>query len=83
MSILLDRIVLELVRSLVSSGRLALVEGAEPEALAEELRARMAEAPPFSQAGAVLGHAIEQSPLVEELYASDAEIIEALNGIGG
>ena len=83
MSILLDRILVELVESLVRSGGLALVPGADAAAVAEELRARMAEAPAFSQAGAVLGRALTESALVDEVYATDAEIIEALSELRG
>ncbi len=83
MSVLLDRIVGELVLTLVESGQLALVEGATVDELVAELRARMAEAPAFSQAGAVLGRALVQSPLVDDLYATDSEIIRALGALSG
>lgn len=82
MSVLLDHILNELVAGLIRSEQLILVEGSDPEALVAELRATMAEAPAFSQAGAVLGRALTDSPLVDELYASDAEILAALTETG-
>jgi len=82
MSVLLDHILAELVRELIRSERLVLVEGADPDALVAELRARMAEAPAFSQAGAVLGQALVESPLVDDLYASDADILATLSEVG-
>lgn len=82
MSLQMDRILSALVRELVDSHQLVLVDGADPDALASELRARMADAPPFQQAGGMLAGAMIESPLVDDLFASDEDIIQALNGIG-
>lgn len=83
MSVLLDRILGELVGELVREGQLRLVDGVDPEDLVQELRARMADAPAFSQAGPVLGAALTESELVDELYATDAEIVTALSALSG
>lgn len=83
MSVLLDRILGELVHRLVESGQLELRAGVDPEDLVAELRERMAAAPAFSQAGAVLGRSLTESALVEDLFATDAEIIETLGTIAG
>lgn len=71
-----------LVARLVSDGRVSLAAGASAEALAADLRARIAEAPAFSQLGPALSAALMSSPLVDELFASDAEIVETLTDLG-
>lgn len=81
MSALLDHILHVFVERLVADGALALVPDATPELLVEDLRARLAEAPPFSSAGPFLANALMASPYVEELFATDTDIIEALNAV--
>ena len=72
---LIDRVLSLLVADLVQSGRLLLVDGASQDALTAELSLRIGAAGGFVQAGATLSAALVASPLVDELYASDREIV--------
>lgn len=78
----LDDILVALSGELVRQDQVALVAGANAAELAEDLRARLAAAPPFTQVGPALAAALIASPLVDDLYASDAEILELLTELG-
>lgn len=81
MSVLLDNILRALLTRLIERDALLLAEDADLDGLVTELRARLAEAPPFTQAGPILAGALLKSARVDELFASDSEIIEALSAI--
>lgn len=78
---LLDQILAQLIRDLTRDGMLALQPDASEEEVASELRHRFSEAAPFTQAGPAISQALIQSDLVDDLYATDQEIIEALNRV--
>ena len=81
MSALLDQILLVLVDRLVREGQLSLTPSGSVDALAEELRVRLADAPPFSSAGPYIARALMESDYVDELFATDSDIIDALNAV--
>ena len=81
MSLLLDHILRALVVHMVDTGQLLLAPPADVDAVVADLRATLSGAAPFTQAGPALASALLNSPAVDELFASDSEIIEALSAI--
>lgn len=81
MSVMLDHILRALIVHMVDSGQLLLAPHTDVDALVSDIRAQLAEAPPFAQAGPFLANALMASEHVDELFASDVEIIEALSAI--
>lgn len=75
----LQQILTGLVETLVREELLELADGADAKDLAGALAEKISTAPAFSKAGPVLGEALLDSPLVAELYASDAEILARLD----
>ena len=78
---LIQRILSRIIAALVESEKLVLVEGANPDRLTAELTAAMADAPGFSQFGAWLSGTLLDSPLVDDLYATDAELAAMLREV--
>lgn len=78
---LIQRIIALVIDALIRSERLVLVASASPEQLAAELTAALTSAPGFAQFGPWLSGCLLTSPLVDDLYASDAEISELLREV--
>lgn len=78
---LISNILGQVVARLHDEKRLELVVGASVEALAEELGARIDQAPPFTQFSRWLSTSLLDSALVEELYATDEELFEMLSWV--
>lgn len=73
-------VLLLLIEQLVRDGVLELAPGATPAALAEEvLGAIQSRSGQFAQFGQTVSSALIASPLVDELYESDAELAQRLN----
>lgn len=73
-------VLLVLIEQLVRDGGLELVPGATPAALAEEVhRAIQSRSGQFAQFGQTVSAALIASPLVDELYQTDAELAQRLN----
>ena len=60
-----------------------LVPGAQPEAVVAAVLVEIADAGAFSQAGSTISRALIRSPLVEEVFAEDDEILSLLNFMYG
>jgi hypothetical protein len=76
---LIGRVLERLVEELCARGQLELKPGVSPSALAQSLGADLAGAQGFAQLGPFLGAALERSPLVEELFASNRDIVALVN----
>lgn len=73
------KVLRELISELTRRGRIELCPGATEEQLVVELLARMERAPMFAQVGPFLGKALEESRLVDEVYADDHELVGLLD----
>ncbi len=78
---MMPRIFHHVIDALVTNDQLELAEFATVRALTEAMVARVAVAPPHSQLGKWLSDELLRSPLVEELYATDEELIEVLSWV--
>ncbi len=75
-------ILMRLLDELVEEGVLELAAGATVPALVDELLAAFAaQSGRFAQFGRTVSAALIASPLVEELYESDADLAQRLNHI--
>lgn len=77
-----DSILEQLCETLVDSEVVQLVPRATPAQLARELRAILGGARAFSQLGPALGAALIASDLVDEVYATDEELVNTLTELG-
>ena len=71
------------VQQLMGDGRLMLVDGSGAEDVVSELVRGLRSAGGFTQASAYIARTLLASPHVDDLYATDDEIIEALRHIDG
>jgi hypothetical protein len=72
---LVDRIIQAVLQELIRSERLVLVEGADGDALLEEVLRRFKTAPASAQLAPYLAKVLVQSTLVDELFADNDEIV--------
>ena len=78
---LIQRILSQMVQTLVARGQLVLIEGASPAMVSAALGESVSSAPGFSQFGSWLSGALLANDAVEELYATDAELAAMLRGV--
>ncbi|MFT5681293.1 MAG: hypothetical protein ACI8RZ_002199 [Myxococcota bacterium] len=78
---LIQRILGQILTALIEEERLVLVEGADAEQVTEELTASLSKAPGIAQFGPWLARGLMSSPLVDDLYATDADLSTMLRNI--
>ena len=78
---LIQRILALVVDALLRSEQLVLVAGASASQLTAELTDALANAPGFAQFGPWLSSCLLDSTLVDDLYATDAEISALLREV--
>jgi hypothetical protein len=76
---LTDRVVQSVLHDLVVDGRLVLVDGASEDELVAVVLERFRTAPASAQLGPYLVQTLLKSPLVDELFADNDEILELFN----
>ena len=69
------------VTELIRTDQLLLVEGGDATLLVEEVLVHVHTAGGFAEAGGVIARALMGSSHVEELFASDREIVELLGEV--
>lgn len=80
-AMLIPRIIHALVAHLVAQGRLELADGATTEQVAAWCIAALEQQKAFAQLGPWMAETLIACPLVEELYADDREITEAVSDL--
>lgn len=78
---LIQRILGRILAELIAQERLVLVEGAGADQLTAQLTASLASAPGFAQFGPWLAGGLLSSELVDDLYATDADLSEMLRNV--
>jgi hypothetical protein len=76
---LLDRVMHGLILDLLERGELDLLPGTDVDALSARVLARVRKAANHAHVGHEICEALLADARVEELYASDGEIVERLN----
>ena len=77
----ISRVLAAAVTELIRTERLVLAEGGDAARLVEEVVVHVRTAGGFAQAGGVIARALLTSPQVEELFATDVEIVELLGQV--
>ncbi len=78
---LIQRILGRILADLLAQERLVLVDGADVEQLTTQITSTLANAPGFAQFGPWLAGGLLSSELVDDLYATDADLSDMLRNI--
>ena len=76
---MLNQLLRDLLEQMIEQNQLELTKGADLATLIRELQQTMNAAPPFQGVAKWLSENLIAHPMVEELYATNAEIIERIN----